>query len=57
MLSKFELKFIRDLRKGNLYDYDNDYIRSMKHRILAKYRMLSREVLLIDEVLDRLKTL
>jgi len=57
LLTKAELKFIHDLKKGNIYDYDKIYLRTIKNRILKKYRKLTHEALLINEVLDRLKSL
>ena len=57
LLTKAELKFLRDLKKGSIYDYDKIYLRTIKNRILMKYRKLTHEALLINEVLDRLKSL
>jgi hypothetical protein len=55
VLSKAELKFIQDLKKGNIRDYEDTYVRTLKHRILKKHRQLTYEALLINEVLDRLQ--
>jgi hypothetical protein len=57
VLSKAELKFIHDLKKGNVYDYDKSYLRTLKHRILKKHRQLTHEALLINEVLDKLQSI
>ena len=57
VLTKAELKFLRDLKKGSIYDYDKIYLRTIKNRILMKHRKLTHEALLINEVLDRLKSL
>jgi hypothetical protein len=54
VLSKAELKFLNDLKKGNIKDYDNSYLRTLKHRILKKHKRLTYEALLINEVLDEL---
>lgn len=57
VLSKAELKFIIDLKKGNIKDYDNVYLRTLKHRILKKHKQLTHEALLINEILDQLQAL
>jgi hypothetical protein len=57
VLSKAELKFLGDLKKGNIGNYDNTYVRTLKHRILKKHRRLTYEALLINEVLDELHAL
>ena len=54
MLSRAELKFLDDLKKGNIRNYDDSYVRTLKHRILKKHRRLTYEALLINEVLDDL---
>lgn len=57
MLSRAELKFLDDLKKGNIRNYDDSYIRTLKHRILKKHRRLTYEALLINEVLDELNAI
>jgi hypothetical protein len=57
VLSKKELKFLQDLKKGNMKEYSPNYIRVFKHRILKKHKQLAHEALLIDEVLDKLQAL
>jgi len=54
MLSKTELKFLNDLKKRNIQNYDDSYLRTLKHRILKKHKHLTYEALLINEVLDEL---
>jgi hypothetical protein len=54
MLSKTELKFLNDLKKRNIKNYDDSYLRTLKHRILKKHKRLTYEALLINEVLDEL---
>ncbi len=54
MLSKAELKFLNDLKKRNIKNYDDSYLRTLKHRILKKHKRLTYEALLITEVLDEL---
>ena len=57
VLSKEELKFLQNLKKGNMKEYTPNYTRVLKHRILRKHRQLAHEALLIDEVLDKLQAL
>jgi len=54
VLSRAEVKFLDDLKKGNIRNYDDSYVRTLKHRILKKHRRLTYEALLINEVLDEL---
>ena len=57
MLSKTELKFLNDLKKRNVKNYDDSYLRTLKHRILKKHKRLTYEALLINEVLDELQAI
>ena len=57
VLSKAELKFVHDLKKGNIEHYDKIYVRTLKHRILKKHKQLTHEALLINEILDKLQDL
>jgi hypothetical protein len=57
MLSKTELKFLNDLKKRNIQNYDDSYLRTLKHRILKKHKRLTYEALLINEVLDELQAI
>ena len=57
VLSKAELKFVHDLKKGNISQYNEIYLRTLKHRILKKHKQLTHEALLINEVLDKLQAL
>jgi hypothetical protein len=57
VLSKAELEFLEDLKKGDISKYKPVYIRTLKHRILKKHRQLTHEALLINEVLDKLQEL
>jgi hypothetical protein len=36
MLSKTELKFLNDLKKRNIKNYDDSYLRTLKHRDIKK---------------------
>ena len=56
MLSNAELRFIQDLKKGNIDKYDPAYSRTLKHRILKKHKRLTFEALLISEIIDELRT-
>lgn len=57
VLSKEELKFLENLKTGNMQEYSPNYIRVLKHRILRKHKQLAHEALLITEVLDKLQAL
>ena len=58
VLSKAELKFLEDLKRDDIKQYDKVYLRTLKHRILKKHKKLTHEALLIkDEVLDKLQSL
>ncbi|HEY9387138.1 MAG TPA: hypothetical protein VIP70_08855 [Nitrososphaeraceae archaeon] len=57
MLSKAELKFITDLKKGDITKYDPTYVRTLKHRIMRKHKQLTYEALMINEILDILRSL
>jgi hypothetical protein len=57
VLSKAELQFLKDLKKGCIAKYTNTYIRTLKHRILRKHKQLTYEVLLINDVIDELQCL
>jgi hypothetical protein len=56
VLSKAELKFITDL-KGDITKYDPTYVRTLKNRIMRKHKRLTYEALMINEILDRLRSL
>ena len=57
VLSKAELKFLEDLKKGKTDHYDRTYLRTLKHRVLKKHKQLTYEALLINEVLEKLQSL
>jgi hypothetical protein len=57
VLSKAELKFLEDLKRDDINQYDNVYLRTLKHRVLKKHKKLTHEALLIIEVLDKLQSL
>jgi hypothetical protein len=61
MIGKKEKLFIDRLQKGgkkNLKKYYNDnYIRQLKFRLLKKRKMLTDDLIVINEVLDELQSL
>jgi hypothetical protein len=57
VLSKAELEFLEDLKRGDITKYKPVYVRTLKHRILKKHKQLTHEALLLNEVLDRLQEL
>lgn len=57
MLSKAELEFLEDLKRGDISKYKPVYVRTLKHRILKKHKQLTHEALLLNEVLDKLQEL
>ena len=57
VLSSAELKFLEDLKKGDIDKYDKSYLRTLKHRILKKHKRLTYEALMLNEVLDKLREL
>jgi hypothetical protein len=54
VLNKAELKFLEDLKKGNIENYDINYVSKLKRTILKKHKRLTYEILLLNEVLDKL---
>ena len=57
VLSKTERKFLQDLRKGDLSGYSSVYRRQLKHNILKKRKGLTEDLLLVNELLDKLQEL
>ena len=57
VLSKSEREFIEKLKKGDVSDYSDVYLRQLKHRILNKRKTLTTDLLLVNEVLDKLESL
>jgi len=56
-LSNAELKFLKELKKGNVSSYKPTYIRTLKSRILRKEKRLSYEIALVAELRDKLEAL
>ncbi len=57
MLSAAEREFLEKLRDGRVGEYNANYRRVLKHKILKKRRKLTADLLLINEVLDKLQEL
>ena len=57
VLSKAEREFLEKLRDGRVEEYNANYRRVLKHKILKKRNTLTDDLLLINEVLDKLQEL
>ena len=57
LLSESERKFLKDVKGGKMNDYSANYRYVLKHRILGKRKTLTNDLLLINEVLDKLQFL
>jgi len=57
VLSKAELEFIEDLKRGDVSKYKPVYARTLKHRILKKHKQLTNEALLVNEIVEKLESL
>ena len=62
LLSRAEKEFIDILNKQTgedmiKRDYSIDYIRQLKHRILKKRKELTNDLVLVNQVLDKLESL
>jgi hypothetical protein len=62
VLSKAEKEFIDILNKQKgeetiKHEYTIDYIRQLKHRILKKRKVLTDDLVLVNQVLDKLQAL
>ena len=57
MLSKAEREFIQKLKDGKVDDYNANYRRVLKFKILKKRKSLTEDLLLVNEVLDKLQEL
>ena len=57
LLSDSERKFLKDVKEGKMKDYSANYRYVLKHRILGKRKTLTNDLLLINEVLDKLQAL
>jgi hypothetical protein len=57
VLSKAERKFLEAMKKDDLGEYTAVYRRQLKHNILKKRKALTTDLLLVNEVLDKLESL
>jgi hypothetical protein len=57
MLGDREYQFLRDLDKGNISKYSDNYRRVLKHRILKKQHEVIECALLINKLRDKLEAL
>jgi hypothetical protein len=57
MVSESERKFLKDVKNGKIGDYSANYRYVLKHRILGKRKTLTNDLLLINEVLEKLQFL
>ena len=57
VLSKAEREFLLKLKAGKESQYNANYRRVLKHKILKKRKSLTDDLLLVNEVLDKLQEL
>ncbi len=57
LLSDSERKFLNDLKEDRMKGYSANYRYVLKHRILNKRKTLTHDLLLVNEVLDKLQWL
>jgi hypothetical protein len=57
LLSESERKFLKDAKDDKMSEYSANYRYVLKHRILAKRKTLTNDLLLINEILDKLQAL
>lgn len=57
MLSKTERKFLQDVKKGELGKYSPVYKRQLKHNVIKKRKQLTDDLVLVNEVWDKLQDL
>ena len=57
LLSESERKFLKDLKNDNMDEYLPNYRYVLKHRILNKRKTLTTDLLLVNDVLDKLQSL
>lgn len=57
VLSKAERKFLEAVKNGELAEYTPVYKRQLKHNILKKRKTLTTDLLLVNEVLEKLEAL
>lgn len=57
MLSKAEREFLENLRTGKVSQYNANYRRVLKHKISKKRESLTADLLLVNEVWNKLQEL
>jgi hypothetical protein len=57
VLSKAERKVLEAVRKGDFGEYTPVYKRQLKHNILKKRKTLTDDLLLVNEILEKLEEL
>lgn len=57
LLSKAERRFLEAVKKDDLSEYTLVYKRQLKHNILKKRKTLTDDLLLVNEVLEKLQEL
>jgi hypothetical protein len=57
VLSRAEREFLENLKAGKINQYNANYRRVLKFKILKKRHSLTSDLLLINEVLDKLQEL
>jgi hypothetical protein len=57
VLSKAERRFLEAIKRDDLGEYTPVYKRQLKHNILKKRKALTTDLLLVNEVLDKLESL
>lgn len=57
VLSKAEREFLLNLKAGKINQYNANYRRVLRFKILKKRKALTTDLLLVNEVLDKLQEL
>jgi hypothetical protein len=57
VLSNAEREFLENLQKGKIDQYNPNYRRVLKFKILKKRKALTDDLLLVNAVLDQLEAL
>jgi hypothetical protein len=55
MLSNKEIQFLKDLMHGDISQYEGNYPKVLKSRILKKWAAMSEHMTLINDAMDKLK--
>jgi hypothetical protein len=57
VLSKKERQFLEAIKKGDISEFPPVYKRQLKHNILKKRKRLTDDLLLVNEVWDKLESI